>query len=559
MAKLSRALSGMLVVAAFAACKDPLTVDNWNNPDRARVLARASDVEVLIKGGFKTIFNGTYGSDGIAPGARTMSWENASNLNNWGLGPRSAIPRVFIDNGRGNAFYAENVTDWNAISRAIRSSADGINKMDGLTLGSAAVDARARAFGWFSLGVAMGYLAADYDSSTIVDPHQDIALIPDLSDYATTNAAALTAFDSALAWTNTAKTVTGGYAAGTMYDNTWINGVTFTPDQFTQLIRTYKAYFRANNARTPTERAAVDWAKVRDDAANGITADLLVTTGSTVGWTAVGNQWWLYQQWGQLHQLIGGMADSSCVIASGALAACGSAGAARQYDNWLALSSADKVQFLIRTPDLRFPQGTTRAAQIAASPATPTGRLYFRNRASADPDAAPWSSYYDWYRMLAWNNASRVGPFPTFVKAQNDLLRAEALIRLGDIPGAAALIDISRVASGLPALTGVVTTATQPVPGGNACVPHVPQAPTYLTTACGNIMEALKWEYRMETMYVSYVSQWYSGRGWGDLPEGTAVHWPVPYQEMDTRRHPFYNLAGVGSAGGSVGKGNYGY
>jgi hypothetical protein len=229
------------------------------------------------------------------------------------------------------------------------------------------------------------------------------------------------------------------------------------------------------------------------------------------------------------------------------------------YDLWLATSLANKVQFLVRTKDTRFPAGDTRAAQITNSPAVPTGRLYFRNRASSDPDAAPWSSYYDWYRMIAWYNASRVGPYPVFVKAQNDLLRAEALIRLGDIPGAAALIDISRVASGLPALAGVVTTPTQLVPGGVGCVPHVPQAPTYTVTACGNIMDALKWEYRMETMFVSYVSQWYSSRGWGDLPEGTAVHWPVPYQEMDARIHPFYSLAGVGRAGGSVGKGNFGY
>ena len=560
MVKLSRALSGMLVVAALAACTDPLTVDNWNNPDRARVLARASDVEVLIKGGFKTIFNGTFGSDGIAPSARTMAWENASNLNNWAMGPRSAIPRSFIDNNRGNTFLTENATDWNAISRAIRSSADGINKMDGLTLGSAALNARARAFGWFSLAVAMGYLSADYDSSTIVDPHEDIALIPEMSSYADASAATMLAFDSALTWTTTAKTVAGGYGAGTMFDNTWISGVTFTPDQFTQLIRTYKAYFRANVARTPTERAAVDWAKVRDDAAAGITADLLVTTGSTVGWNAVGNQWWLYAQWGQLHQLLGGMADSSCVDAGGALVACGTAGAARPYDLWLAAAEANKVQFLIRTPDLRFPSGDTRAAQIAASPALPTGRLYFRNRASSDPDAAPWSTYYDWYRMLAWYQANRVGPFPTFVKAQNDMLRAEALIRLGDIAGAAALIDLTRVTSGLPALAGAVTTAADPVPGGNACVPHVPKLTgTTWSSSCGTIMEAMKWEYRMETMFVGYVSQWYSGRGWGDLPEGTPIHWPVPYQEMDTRRHPFYSLAGVGREGGSVGKGNYGY
>ena len=58
--------------------------------------------------------------------------------------------------------------------------------------------------------------------------------------------------------------------------------------------------------------------------------------------------------------------------------------------------------------------------------------------------------------------------------------------------------------------------------------------------------------------FLAYVSHWFSGRGWGDLPEGTAVHWPVPYQEMDTRRKPFYPLGGVGRDGAAA-RGNYGF
>ena len=564
MVKFCRALSGALVVVAFAACSDPLTILNSNEPDRARVLGTPTDVEVLIQGTYKTIFNGTFGVDGISPSARSMSWENASNLANWGLGPRSAIPRAPIDNVRGNSYMAENQLDFNAVSRALRTAALGVNKMDSLTLGSEAANARARAFGWFSAGVAMGYLAMTYDSATIVDPHADQLVVPDLSYYTDVAAAALVALDSALAQTNTARTVTGGYGTGTMLPDTWLNGSAFTADRFTQLIRTYKAYFRANVARSPTERAAVNWANVRDDAAAGITADFNITTGTAVGWMAVGNQWWLYQQWGQLNQMIGGMADSSCVIAAtGALVACGSAGSVRQYDNWLGTGQFDKVAFLIRTLDRRFPAGNTRATQITNSPSVSDGILYYRNRSASDPDAAPWSSYYEWFRLRAWYLAARVGAFPTFVKAQNDLLRAEALIRLGDIPGAAALIDITRTRNGLSALSGAwaaTATATTPVPGGDACVPHIPQASgNYVTTECGNIMEAMKWEYRMETTYVSYVSQWMSGRGWGDLPEGTAVHWPVPYQEMDARLHPFYSVGGIGRPGGSVGKGNYGF
>ncbi len=61
----------------------------------------------------------------------------------------------------------------------------------------------------------------------------------------------------------------------------------------------------------------------------------------------------------------------------------------------------------------------------------------------------------------------------------------------------------------------------------------------------------------METMYTGYGMWYFAGRGWGDLPEGTALYWPVPYQEMDTRREPFYPAGGRNRPGGAP-AGNYG-
>jgi hypothetical protein len=102
-----------------------------------------------------------------------------------------------------------------------------------------------------------------------------------------------------------------------------------------------------------------------------------------------------------------------------------------------------------------------------------------------------------------------------------------------------------------------VNTATDPVPGGTACVPRVPVGPNG-PTACGNIMEALKYEYRMETYFTGY-GQWFQAmRGWGDLVVGTPLEFPVPYQEMQVRLRPFYNLGGVGQPDAAA-AGTYGY
>ena len=82
-------------------------------------------------------------------------------------------------------------------------------------------------------------------------------------------------------------------------------------------------------------------------------------------------------------------------------------------------------------------------------------------------------------------------------------------------------------------------------------------AQAYKKAKCRNIWEALKWEYRLETAYTGYGMWFFAGRGWGDLPQGTAVHRPVPYQELQVRIEPFYGLGGVDGVAGS-GKGNYG-
>jgi hypothetical protein len=61
----------------------------------------------------------------------------------------------------------------------------------------------------------------------------------------------------------------------------------------------------------------------------------------------------------------------------------------------------------------------------------------------------------------------------------------------------------------------------------------------------------------METAFTSFGRWWIDGRGWGDLPENTAYEYPVPYQEMQARQHPSYNLGG--GTGSNAAKGTYGF
>ena len=226
------------------------------------------------------------------------------------------------------------------------------------------------------------------------------------------------------------------------------------------------------------------------------------------------------------------------------------------YDAWLATPVNSRKAFLVVTPDRRWPQGTARAAQQAESPtvAVPAGR-YVRNRPTGEdvPLTGPGDSWYDHRRYGALNLNSVSGPYTEMSATEMDMLAAEGHLRANNISAAATLIDKSRVKNGLSSVAGVMS-ATAPISTDLAtCVPRVPVAPSFASTACANIFEAMKYEKRMETAYTGYMI-WYSdSRAWGDLVEGTPLEWPVPYQEMQARQASYYN--GTNRAG----KGTYGF
>jgi hypothetical protein len=457
------------------------------------------------------------------------------------MGLRGAIPRSPILNNKSadqslNPWFSE----W---SRAGRLQANALKQLDalkkerGTALSSNAADLRARAMGFFNMACNLGWLSLSYDSAGVIDHIMESDFVPELSGYPEVNAQALAFLDSAVAMASTA----GSDLAGGFPTNAgWFSGTTLSKDRFIELARSFRARFRAGVARTPAERAAVNWAAVAADAEAGLKADLIVTIGAATGWSLGVQTSTFFQDagWSQITPFIFGFAD----VSGG-------------YDTWLGTNIIQRNgDFLIVTPDLRFPQGSTRPAQQAASPepGNHTGFPYLKNRSGSGSPGDPWgTSYYEHHRLKYIRNNSSTGSYPEFLKAEVDLLAAEAYLRLGDIPKAVAKINISRQKAGLPPVAG--TSINDVVPGGASCVPRVPSPPNYTTTSCGSLLEAMKWEKRMETAYVSMGAWFFDSRGWGDLPKDTPLMYPVPVTELDARLKPYYNLGGGGPASAALG------
>jgi hypothetical protein len=545
------ATAASLLVLAACANKEMLNVPNLNNPDVARTYSTPAGVESVISSTFRQLWGAMVMCTGcIQTQAHNFALENYSELNNFSMNIRSIVPRGPLGNERNGAGTGDNYVAFRDLSKATRSAANGIQAVDRLVaastsvpksgLGSPAQDARAYAFGYMSLGWALGGLAMAYDSAAIVTPATKSDEVPALSGYKDVAAMALKMLDSAIFWATSPNVANG--SNGFPLPSTWINGNPLSATQFVALARSQKARIRAGVARTPADRAAVDWNSVIADAQAGITSDFIITMSVSAGWSGstpydLGQMY--AQGWHGLPALMVGMADTS--------------GA---YAQFIATPFATRDgNFLIRTPDTRFPQGATRAAQQADTPTPLPAPRYIKNRPSGDdvPQAGYGSSNYDYRRWAPVSQNSGNGTWVQLPKTELDMLVAEGKIRAGDFAGAATLIDAARAKHGLPSI-GTITTASQKIAGGNACVPKVPQAPGFNTVDCGTILEAMKWEKRLETAYSCAFICWYvDSRGWGDLPEGTALQWPVPYQEMDARIRPYYGMAGQTT------KGTYGW
>ena len=139
------------------------------------------------------------------------------------------------------------------------------------------------------------------------------------------------------------------------------------------------------------------------------------------------------------------------------------------------------------------------------------------------------------YRSIRFStNYYQTGFIPTMTLVEMDLIRAEALLRTGRAAEAIVLINKTRVANGqLPALTVAGGTGTLP-----ACVPRKESG------ACGDLMDAMLYEKRIELQSMEALPLWADWRAFGKMPKGSLIHLPVTGRELQVLGLPIYTFGG---------------
>lgn len=521
--------SAALLVFAVAACESfqdigDLEVINQNEPDRARALKLAGDVEALIGSAFNVWWNGSQANSSPTWMLSTTADEGSMSWGNFGMRQSSSEPRVAWPNTSSYRFSFTTETGWFGSYEALSGVYDGLQSLDDPDVAAELDVNRATAWGKFVQGLSHSWIALMYDSGFIFDETVDLfeadGVTPvelELKPYPNLMTAAIAEFDEAISIASSNTFTTG---------SPWLNGTVLTSGELARVISSFQARYMSQVARTPAERVYTPayWAKIVSLVDAGITADFEVKgDGAEIWWHSLywrGNQPSPNRTWGRADYKTIGYTDQS-----------------GEYAGWLATAVADRNYIEITTDDRR----------LTGSAGPTDDGTDFDYQGTTNFRAARGTyhrSFYGQQRYVTWPESDGTIDFKMISFDAQQLLKAEGLIRAGgaaNLDAATIIINNTRVGRGIdltPALAGDA-----------------------------DLMDKMIYEKRIENFLVCSGCAFFDRRGWGPLVdtrgsppgthhqglvEGTKLHYAPPGAELETLEKPIYSYGGVGFEGSTL-------
>lgn len=492
------------VIMVFSC--ESLDTENISNPTQAQVLSSGSDLPGFVSGGFITWWQANHierpamalmiGGDAVS-----CSWGNFG-MRRWGNEPRETLNNSSSE----SPDYIDVLNEpWGRNHSAQFTANSVITALEsGVSTGFAESDISLEASAYLLRGLARGYLALLFDKAFLTDQDTDLGGVRETepASYTDMLAGSLADLDKAIALGN-ANSFT--IASGSLF-----NGLEGDQDWVVEMASSYAARFLAQTPRTMAENAAVDWTAVKNYASNGLTSNFAPI--------ANGVQWYSYQ-WASTATYGGTWARVDMRI----------------------MNALDPSQ------PTRYPlDGSAPAATVSndnrletdfteVSNAFSQARgLWFFGTHQHDRSSDP--TYID--------VPDTQGPMPVFVVADNQMLLAEAHLRLGDLGSAAAILNDA-------ANTRKARGGLADVDAGDAT----------------EIEDAIWYERFVEILNTAPGGQFFDRRrmadrvdpdaldGLGGLQRGTPAHLPMPAPELELLQRDVYTFGGSSDAGG-IGSGN---
>lgn len=473
------------------SCKDDLLeVQNENNPDFAKVYSSGEDLENLASALFNTLYTGMHSSAGVEPMLATASDNVSCSWGNFGMRDMSFEPRnnawnnapSYSYNANTKYYFDKNYASINTASNIIKAMNGGVQ------IGAAGVNNnRTKAFCRFAQGLGYSNLAMVFDKAFIVDEVTTIdnASINDAKAYGVIATAALKYLDEAIAL-STANTFT--------IPKSWLGTASdISSADFAKICNTYAARALAYTPRNKTELAAVNWSKVKTYADAGITSDFTVIQDGYTNWYAEAGDYLVYSGWGVTDMYVVNKMDPT------------------KPAHW-----DDSASFPYPTPSVN-PLDKRMNTDFEYLPSN-----WFQAARGYYHFSSVRNKRYDAMYVAG------IGPKPEVMKAENDMLKAEARVYSSspDLSGAASIINSSTyVTRGqMPNVAAVATDLVK-------AISHERHVEMY-TTGCG--------------------LQFFEMRKLDLLQKGTPLHLPLPAKLLETFgvTLPFYTYGTVAKADG---------
>lgn len=484
--KFNKFFAWAFVLVFLASCAD-LDITNLNEPNSAQVLASADDVANLPGGAFVAWHNA------VSTVNTGVAWSgNADVLScawgNFGIRNMSNQPPLPIDNSLtsndaaaiANAYiflYRANAIAIDVERYVLENSpvilADQSDATDLLLATSL-----------FLEGAAHGHVSILYNQGFLADASVDLggfgsdSYVPasEVRDFAVAKLEEAAAIADASTFTLPVN---------------YINGVALSSTDFAKLCRTVAAYVLVLHPRTPADVASTDWAKVLQLTNGGIDFDFAPIGDD--------NDWF----------------DDNKLLSGGAL-----------VNGTIAVTWARLDNKIINLMDPSYPKeypdtGTIGMATTADNRINTDMGYNATNFFPENRGRYRFGEYYhNRYAVsaTAWNGVE----MPWILQAENDLMRAEALIRTGGSKTTAAtLINNTRVTrGGLAALAGTETDQV--------------------------MLDAVKYEKMIELIATWGGRELAEARRWpGWLRDGAFTQLPVPGSELTLLGVDIYTFGGV--------------
>lgn len=534
--KIQRAITIVALGTALTACMD-LDITNHNAPDRFRALAEPGDVEVLIYSAYRLWWQSAHHNQPNRAYS-IMGNETTSALTGSAVYDVAREPRERIPNTDGYPGWWVQRRPWDLRWQVISNAVDGLQAIRDNNLriteqvGDSVVDVtvRAQAFAYFLAGLGHIYLAFHFDQSYIFTPDMELAEDLDFKDLGKAGFDFRPYWEVAEVGRELLKTSIELMAQSPRpIPAHWTNSVELTPEEFTRIAHSFIVRSLVYTPRSPEERAAVDWEEVLYHLDRGIQKDLWAQYEENV-WIAAYKLYTQFLNDARLSNRFVGPADTS--------------GA---YQDWLAKPLEERDKFLVATPDRRItgPTPTSNGSMVG---------YRSTNVTNVATRGQYLNSHYYSLRFGGQTGVRENGILVTMPVLEMDFIRAEAYYRLGRKDEAAEIINRTRTAPrfiGNVEYPGLPPVTAAGVPESTGCVPRKPYRLEDGTIPCGDLWDALMYEKRVELHGIEALIPYADARGWGQLVEGTPIHFAVTWRELELIGYPEYSFGGVGQPGGA--------